>query len=69
MAKTPKAVRTTAKRHAEASRKNDALGKLGKKTTKSTRAWPKMSWDQNIRSAGYVGNYAKRNSEFKQGRA
>ena len=69
MANTPKAVRVTAKRHAEATRKKNTLGKLGSKTTASTKAWPKMSWDQNTRSAGYVGNYAKRNSEFKQGRA
>jgi hypothetical protein len=68
MANTPKAVRVTAKRHAEASRKNDTYGKLGGKTTESTKAWPKMSWDKGIASSEYVGGYAKRNSEFQTGR-
>ena len=69
MANTPKAVRATAKRHAEASRKGDAYGKLGAKTTESTKAWPKMSWDANVKASEYVGNYAGRNSEFSQGKA
>ena len=68
MANTPKAVRVTAKRHAEASRKGEALGKLGNKTTESTKSWPKMSWDQGIKSAEYVGKYTSRNSEFNSGR-
>jgi hypothetical protein len=68
MANTPKQVRFTAKRHAEASRKNDAFGKLGGKTTQSVKAWPKMSWDENTRNSEYVGKYAGRNSEFNSGR-
>ncbi len=68
MANTPKAVRLTAKRHAEATRKDGTSGKLGEKTTESTKAWPRISWDNNVKSAEYVGNYAKRNSEFHAGR-
>jgi hypothetical protein len=69
MANTPKAVRTTAKRHAEATRKKDPFGKLGKKTTESTKAWPKMSWDNGIRSAEYVGKFTSKNSEFSKGQS
>ena len=67
MANIPKAVRRTAKRHAEALRKNDAFGKLGNRTTESTGKWPKMSWNDNIKASEYVASFAGRNSEFRKG--
>ena len=69
MANTPKAVRTTAKLHAEATRKGGSFGKRGQKTTESTKAWPKMSWDGNIKAANYVGRFTSKNAEFNKGRA
>lgn len=69
MANTPKAVRKTAKLHAEANRKGGAFGKRGVKTTESTKTWPKMSWDAGIKAAGYVSSYSGRNSEFGKGQA
>ncbi len=68
MANTPKAVRRTAKLHAEANRKGGVFGARGMKTTESAKSWPKMSWDAGIKAANYVGNYAGRNSEFNKGR-
>ena len=64
MANTP----TTAKLHAQSTRKNEQYGPLGEKVTESTKAWPKMSWDAGIKAANYVGAYASRNSEFRTGR-
>ena len=63
MANTPKAVRATAKRHAEALRKQDQFGKLGNRTTASSGKWPKMSWDEGIKASEYVASFAGRNSK------
>jgi hypothetical protein len=68
MANTPKAVRRTAKFHAEANRKGGVFGARGEKITESTKAWPKMSWNGNIKASNYVAAYAGRNSEFNNGK-
>ena len=64
MANIPKAVRVTAKRHAEASRKRESKDypKLSKRTDKSTGNWPEMSWNEGIKAGGYVANFTKANS-------
>lgn len=69
MANTPKYARVTAKRHAEALRKGDTSGKLGGRTTESTKTWPKrFPTDEDRKVQSYVPRYASRNAEFDTGK-